>query len=459
MNEEKIEEKIIMDGLRYNDVSLIPMYSNINLEDICLKVKLTDEITLNAPIISSPMDTVTESRMAVAIARQGGIGIIHSNMTLEEQKKEVDKVKRSEFGIIKSPISLGPNHYIFEALALMSSYRISGIPITEYDKLVGIVTNRDLRFENNVNKKIYEVITRENLVTAHEGISMEEAREILTIHKIEKLPIIDKQGDLKGLITTKDISKAIEYPNSAKDKDGRLFVCAAVPIDEEMLLRVEALVSSHVDIIAIDTPHGHTEASVNAVKKIKKAFPSLPIISGNICTSVAATDLIEAGVDVLRVGIGPGSMGQTSLVSGVGMPQITAIMECAKIAKKYGKAILADGGIKQSGDIAKAIAAGASSVIMGSLLAGCEECPGGVELFEGIKYKKYRTSPHRILGGELITEQNIEMQEGRIAFKGAFKFIARDTIKGLKASMVYCGCKNIEELQTNAKFVKVIGNQ
>ena len=452
-------EKIVMEGVRYNDVSLIPMYSNINVEDICLRARLTDKITLNSPIISSPMDTVTEARMAVAIARQGGLGIIHGNMTIEEQQTEVDKVKRSEFGIIKNPISLSPNHYVADALNLMASYRISGIPITEYDKLVGIVTNRDLRFENNVNKKIYEVMTRENLITADIGVSMEEARDILTLHKIEKLPIVDELGDLKGLITTKDISKAIEYPNSAKDKDGRLFVCAAVPIDETMLLRVEALVNSHVDIIAIDTPHGHTEISINAVKKIKEAFPSLPIISGNICTSEAAEDLIKAGADVLRVGVGPGSMGQTSLVSGVGMPQVTAIIECSKVALKYGKTILADGGIKQSGDIAKAIAAGSSAVIMGSIFAGCEECPGSTYLFEGIKYKKYKTSPHRILGGELVTEEDIETQEGRIAFKGEVKFIAKDLLKGLKASMVYCGSKNIEKLQTEAKFVKVIGSQ
>ena len=453
-------EKIIMEGLRYNDVSLIPMYSNIKVRDICLKVELTKDIKLNAPIISSPMDTVTEARMAIAIARQGGLGIIHSNMTIEEQKTEVDKVKRSEFGIIKNPISLSPNHYISDALNLMASYRISGIPITEYDKLVGIITNRDLRFENNLNKKIYEVMTRENLITASEGVSLEEAREILTYHKIEKLPIVDEQGDLKGLITTKDISKSIEYPNSAKDKDGRLYVAAAVKIEEDMMERIEALVSSHVDIIAIDTPHGHTELSIKSIKKIKEKFPNLPIISGNICTAQAAEDLIEAGADVLRVGVGPGSMSMTYSISGVSMPQITAVLECSEVAAKYGIAVIADGGIKQNGDIAKAIASGASAAVLGSFLAGCDECPGGVELFQGVKYKKYRSVPHRVLGDELIKNENdIEMQEGRIAFKGAVRFVVSELLKGVKASMVYCGTENIGSLQQNGKFVKVVGNQ
>ena len=449
-----------MDGLRYSDVSLIPMYSSVKVRDINLKVKLTENIELNAPIISSPMDTVTEARMAIAIARQGGLGIIHSNLTIREQQTEVDKVKRSEFGIIKNPISLSPNHYISDVLNLMANYRISGIPITEYDKLVGIITNRDLRFENNLSKKVYEVMTRENLITAHEGISLEEAREILTKHKIEKLPIVDENGDLKGLITTKDISKSIEYPYSAKDRDGRLFVGAAVKIEEDMIERIEALNQCHVDIIAIDTPHGHTESAINAIKEIKEKFPSLPIISGNICTKEAAKDLIEAGADVLRVGIGPGSMSVTSAISGVGMPQITATIECQNIAKKYGIAVIADGGIKQNGDIAKAIAAGASAVVMGSFLAGCDECPGGVELFQGVKYKKYRSSPHRVLGSELVkTETDVEMQEGRIAFKGAVKFVVSEVLKGLKASMVYCGAETIESLQKNGKFVKVVGSQ
>ncbi|MCL2610859.1 MAG: IMP dehydrogenase [Defluviitaleaceae bacterium] len=452
--------KIIMEGLRYNDVSLIPMYSNVKVRDICLKVKLTDEINLNAPIISSPMDTVTEARMAIAIARQGGIGIVHSNMTIEEQKTEVDKVKRSEFGIIKNPISLSPNHYVSDALNLMASYRISGIPITEYDKLVGIVTNRDLRFENNSHKKIYEVMTRENLITASEGVSMEEARDILTKHKIEKLPIVDEHGDLKGLITTKDISKSIQYPNSAKDKDGRLYVAAAVKIEEDMIERIEALVESHVDIIAIDTPHGHTELAIQAIRNIKEKFPDLPIISGNICTAKAAEDLIKAGTDILRVGVGPGSMSMTYAISGVSMPQVTAILQCAEVAKKYNVAVIGDGGVKQNGDIAKAIASGASAVVLGSALAGCDECPGGVELFQGVKYKKYRSSPHRVLGSELIkTESAIEMLEGRIAFKGAVQFVVAELLKGLKSSMVYCGTEDIENLRENGKFVKVVGNQ
>ena len=406
--------KIQGEALTFNDVMLVPRKTENRIENISLKTRLTDNITLNAPLISSPMDIVTESRMAIAIARQGGIGLIHKDLSIEEQSAEVDKVKRSEYGVIKSPISLNPNRYVYEAEELMKKYRISGIPITEFDRLVGIITNRDLRFEEDYDKKIYEVMTRENLITARVGTDFEQAKIILDKHKIEKLPIVDDNGDLKGLITTKDIMKAIEYPNSAKDKDGALLVGAAVEIAEDMIERVDELVKCSVDIIAIDSPHGHTSEVIEAIRQIKMNHPNLPIIAGNVVTAEGVKDLIDAGADVIRVGVGSSSASDLGVVSGVGMPQITAIIECTEEARKHGIAVISDGGIKASGDVVKAIAAGASAVMMGSML---------VE----------RRKEHKDYAKELITQ----------------------IIENIKTGMHYCGVTTIEEMKKDAHFVKI----
>ncbi|WP_341878084.1 IMP dehydrogenase [Defluviitalea saccharophila] len=458
--------KIIKQGITFDDVLLVPAYSQVLPKDVDLSTQLTKTIKLNIPVMSAGMDTVTESRMAIAMARQGGIGIIHKNMSIEEQADEVDKVKRSEHGVITDPFYLSPEHYVYEANELMAKYRISGVPITEGTKLVGILTNRDLRFETNHNRKIKEVMTKENLITAPEGTTLEEAKEILSKYRIEKLPIVDREGNLKGLITIKDIEKAILYPNSAKDKNGRLLVGAAVGVTGDVLDRVEKLVQAKVDVIVIDTAHGHSQGVLDTIKKVKNAYPELQIIAGNVATGEATKALIEAGADAVKVGIGPGSICTTRVVAGVGVPQITAIYDCAEAAKPYGIPVIADGGIKYSGDIVKAIAAGASVTMMGSIFAGCEESPGETELYQGRKYKVYRG-----MGSLAAMEKGSkdryfqqdakklvpEGVEGRVAYKGSVEDSVYQLMGGLRAGMGYCGTKTIAELRENGRFVQITG--
>ncbi len=456
--------KLIKEGLTFDDVLLVPAKSDVIPRDVNLSTKLTKTITLNMPIMSAGMDTVTESQMAVAMSRQGGIGIIHKNMSIEAQAIETDRVKRSEHGVITDPFSLSPNHYVYEANDLMAKYHISGVPITENGKLVGIITNRDLRFETNHNKKIYEVMTREQLITAPEGTNVEAAKKILTKHKIEKLPIVDKSGNLTGLITIKDIEKSIKYPSSAKDQSSRLLVGAAVGVTADVLDRVHALVNAKVDVVVVDTAHGHSAGVIETVKSIKKNYPDLQVIAGNVATKEATLDLIEAGADAIKVGIGPGSICTTRIIAGIGVPQITAIYDCSEAAKPFGVPIIADGGIKFSGDVTKAIAAGASVCMIGSLLAGCEESPGRTELFQGRKYKVYRGmgSLSAMEAGSkdryFQDEQNKfvpEGVEGRISYKGSVADTIYQLAGGLRSGMGYCGCRTIEELQENGRFVQI----
>ena len=456
--------KIIKDGITFDDILLVPNYSNVLPHQVSLQTQLTKTITLNIPMMSAGMDTVTEARMAVAIARQGGIGIIHKNMSISEQAEEVDKVKRSENGVITDPFFLSPEHYVCDANELMAKYRISGVPITEGTKLVGIITNRDLRFETNHNRKIKEVMTSENLITAEEGTDLAKAKEILSKHRIEKLPIVDKEGNLKGLITIKDIEKAILYPQAAKDAQGRLLVGAAVGVTGDVLERVDALVKSKVDVITVDTAHGHSQGVINTVKLIKSKYPELQIIAGNVATAEATVALIEAGADAVKVGIGPGSICTTRVVAGVGVPQITAVEDCAKAAAPYGVPVIADGGIKYSGDIVKAIGMGANVCMMGSMLAGCEESPGATELYQGRKYKVYRGM------GSIAAMENgskdryfqndakklvPEGVEGRVAYKGYLADTVFQMIGGLRAGMGYAGASTIEELKEKATFVRI----
>lgn len=456
--------KIIKDGITFDDILLVPNYSNVLPHQVSLQTQLTKTITLNIPMMSAGMDTVTEARMAVAIARQGGIGIIHKNMSISEQAEEVDKVKRSENGVITDPFFLSPEHYVYDANELMAKYRISGVPITEGTKLVGIITNRDLRFETNHNRKIKEVMTSENLITAEEGTDLAKAKEILSKHRIEKLPIVDQEGNLKGLITIKDIEKAILYPQAAKDAQGRLLVGAAVGVTGDVLERVDALVKSKVDVITVDTAHGHSQGVINTVKLIKSKYPDLQIIAGNVATAEATLALIEAGADAVKVGIGPGSICTTRVVAGVGVPQITAVEDCAKAAAPYGVPVIADGGIKYSGDIVKAIGMGANVCMMGSMLAGCEESPGSTELYQGRKYKVYRGM------GSIAAMENgskdryfqndakklvPEGVEGRVAYKGYLADTVFQMIGGLRAGMGYAGASTIEELKEKATFVRI----
>ena len=457
-------QRIICEGLTFDDVLLIPAYSEIMPNDVDLSTYLTKNIPLNIPIMSAGMDTVTESKMAIAVARQGGIGIIHANMSIEEQAAEADKVKRSESGVITDPFSLSPNHYVYEAEALMAKYQISGVPITEHNKLVGIITNRDLRFETDHNKKIYEVMTKDGMVTAPEGTTLEEARKILAKYKFEKLPIVDQKGHLKGLITVKDIQKTIKYPHSAKDSQGRLLVGAAINTTVNFMERISALIDAKIDVAVVDSTHAHSLTVINCVREIKQAFPDLQVIAGNVATGEATVALIEAGADAIKVGIGPGSICTTRVVAGIGVPQITAIMDCADAAKPYEIPIIADGGIRYSGEVPKALAAGASVCMMGNIFAGCDESPSATELYRGRKYKVYRGmgslaamqqgSKERYFQ-EYAQKAVPEGVEGRTAYKGS----AADTIfqfmGGLKAGMSYCGCKTIEELQEKAQFMKI----
>ena len=457
--------QIVGEGITFDDVLLVPAYSEVTPNMVDLSTYLTKKIKLNIPMMSAGMDTVTEYRMAIAMARQGGIGIIHKNMSIEAQADEVDKVKRSENGVITDPFYLSPEHTLEDANNLMAKFRISGVPIvTEDKKLVGIITNRDLKFETDFSKKIKESMTSEGLVTAKEGITLSEAKEMLAKARKEKLPIVDDNYVLKGLITIKDIEKQIKYPSSAKDSQGRLLCGAAVGITSNVMDRVAALVEAKVDVIVIDSAHGHSKNIIETVKKIKAAYSDLQVIAGNIATGAAAKALIEAGVDAVKVGIGPGSICTTRVVAGIGVPQITAIMDCYEVAKEYGIPVIADGGIKFSGDMTKAIAAGANVCMMGSIFAGCDESPGTFELFQGRKYKVYRGM------GSIAAMENgskdryfqtdakklvPEGVEGRVAYKGTVEDTVFQLVGGIRSGMGYCGAPTIEALKENGKFVKI----
>ena len=456
--------KIIGEGITFDDVLLQPGYSEVIPNQVDLTTNLTKKIKLNIPMMSAGMDTVTEHRMAIAMARQGGIGVIHKNMSIEEQAAEVDMVKRSENGVITDPFSLSPDHTLADADALMAKYRISGVPITEGRKLVGIITNRDLKFETDFTKKIRESMTSENLVTAKEGTTLEEAKAILARSRKEKLPIVDDDFSLKGLITIKDIEKAIKYPYAAKDSQGRLVCGAGVGITANVLDRVEALVKAGVDVIVLDSAHGHSANVIKCVKMIKEKFPDVQLIAGNVATAEGTRDLIEAGADCIKVGIGPGSICTTRIVSGIGVPQITAIMDCYAVAKEYDIPIIADGGIQYSGDITKAIAAGGSVCMMGSIFAGCDESPGTFELFQGRKYKVYRgmgsISAMENGSKDRYFQENAkklvpEGVEGRVAYKGLVEDTVFQLLGGLRAGMGYCGAKDIKTLQETGRFVKI----
>ena len=456
--------KIIGEGITFDDVLLVPAYSEVIPNQVDLSTHLTKKIVLNIPMMSAGMDTVTEHRMAIAMARQGGIGIIHKNMSIEAQAEEVDKVKRSENGVITDPFFLSPEHTLEDANDLMAKYRISGVPITEGRKLVGIITNRDLKFETDFSKKIKESMTSEGLVTAKEGITLEEAKKSLAKARKEKLPIVDDEGNLKGLITIKDIEKQIKYPLSAKDEQGRLLCGAAVGITANCLERVEALVKSHVDVVVMDSAHGHSANVIRTVKMVKDAFPDLQVIAGNVATGEAARALIEAGVDAVKVGIGPGSICTTRIVAGIGVPQVSAVMDCYEVAKEYGIPIIADGGIKYSGDMTKAIAAGANVCMMGSIFAGCDESPGTFELYQGRKYKVYRgmgsISAMENGSKDRYFQENAkklvpEGVEGRVAYKGSVEDTVFQLMGGLRSGMGYCGTHTVEELKENGRFVKI----
>ena len=456
--------KIIGEGITFDDVLLVPAYSKVTPDQIDLSTDLTKSIKLNIPMMSAGMDTVTEHRMAIAMARQGGIGIIHKNMSVDAQADEVDKVKRSENGVITDPFFLSPEHTLEDANDLMSKFRISGVPITEGKKLVGIITNRDLKFEEDFTKKIKESMTSEGLITAKEGITLDEAKKILAKARKEKLPIVDDQFHLKGLITIKDIEKQIRYPLSAKDLQGRLLCGAAVGITANIMERVDALVQVRVDVIVLDSAHGHSENVLDAVRRIKEKYPNLQVIAGNVATGEGAKDLISAGADAIKVGIGPGSICTTRVVAGIGVPQITAVMDCYQTAQESGIPIIADGGIKYSGDMTKAIAAGANVCMMGSIFAGCDESPGTFELYQGRKYKVYRGM------GSIAAMENgskdryfqtnakklvPEGVEGRVAYKGHVEDTVFQLVGGLRSGMGYCGAPDIRNLQITSKFTKI----
>ena len=456
--------KLIGEGITFDDVLLVPAFSEVIANDVDTRTRLTNKIQLNIPLMSASMDTVTEHRMAIAMARQGGIGIIHKNMSIEEQAEEVDKVKRSENGVITDPFSLSPEHTIQDADDLMAKYRISGVPITEGTKLVGIITNRDLKFETDFSKKIKESMTSEGLVTAKEGITLEEAKQILGKARKEKLPIVDDDFNLKGLITIKDIEKQIKYPFSAKDAQGRLLCGAAVGITANVLDRVDALVKAHVDVIVIDSAHGHSANIFKTLRLIKEHYPDLQVIAGNVATAEATRDLIAAGADAVKVGIGPGSICTTRVVAGIGVPQVTAVMDCYEEAKKTGTPIIADGGIKYSGDMTKALAAGANVCMMGSMFAGCDEAPGTFELYQGRKYKVYRGmgslaamengSKDRYFqeGAKKLVPEGVE---GRVAYKGHVEDTVFQLMGGLRSGMGYCGAETIEKLKETGRFIKI----
>ncbi|WP_096438059.1 IMP dehydrogenase [Alteribacter populi] len=459
------EEKFSKEGLTFDDVLLMPARSEVLPRDVSVKTKLTDQLELNIPIISAGMDTVTEAKLAIAMARAGGLGIIHKNMSIEEQAEEVDRVKRSESGVITNPFFLSADHQVFDAEHLMSKYRISGVPIADEDeKLVGILTNRDLRFIDDYSIRIKEVMTKDDLVTAPVGTTLDEAQKILQKYKIEKLPLIDDQGTLKGLITIKDIEKAIEFPHSAKDSLGRLVVGAAVGVGGDSETRTEALVEAGIDVLVIDTAHGHSKGVLDKVSEVREKYPDLDIVAGNVATAEATRDLIEAGANIVKVGIGPGSICTTRVVAGIGVPQITAVYDCATEAKKHGATIIADGGIKYSGDIVKALAAGGHAVMLGSLLAGVSESPGEREIFQGRQFKVYRGmgslgamekgSKDRYFqeGEQKLVPEGIE---GRIPYKGPLNDTIHQLIGGINAGMGYCGTPSIIDLHENSRFIRI----
>jgi len=456
----------IVDGITFDDVLLVPQKSDITPDMINLKTHITKDIELNIPLMSAAMDTVTESALAIAMAREGGIGIIHKNMTIERQASEVDKVKRSEHGVIVDPFYLSPEHLLSDAEELMGKYKISGVPVCEGGKIVGIITNRDLRFEEDYSRKISEVMTKDNLVTAPEGTTLEEAQEILRKHKIEKLPIINGDGVLKGLITIKDIEKSVKYPNSAKDSTGRLLVGAAIGVTKDVLDRAKALIDANVDLLVLDSAHGHSENIIKTVKLLKEHFPTTPLIAGNIATSEAAEDLIKAGADAIKVGIGPGSICTTRIVAGIGVPQVTAISDVSAVAKKYGIPVIADGGIKYSGDLTKAIAAGADVIMIGSLFAGCDESPGDEEIYQGRKFKVYRgmgsIAAMEVGSRDRYFQTNTkklvpEGVEGRVPYKGPLSDTVYQLLGGLRSGMGYCGTQTVGDLKERGKFVKITG--
>lgn len=458
------ETKFEKEGLTFDDVLLVPAKSEVLPREVEVHSQLTKNIKLNIPIISSGMDTVTEARMAIAMAREGGLGVIHKNMSIERQANEIDKVKRSEHGIIVDPIYLSPENILQDAHDLMEKYHISGVPVTDNQKLVGIITNRDLRFETDLSRRISDCMTREHLITAPVGTSLEDAKELLRKHRIEKLPLVDDKGRLKGLITIKDIEKALKYPNSAKDSKGRLLVAAAVGVGADMMDRIEAIVAAKVDVIVVDTAHGHSRGVLEAVKYIKNKYPHVDLIAGNVATAEATRDLIEAGVDAVKVGIGPGSICTTRVIAGIGVPQITAVYDCSAVGRQYNVPIIADGGIKYSGDVAKAIAAGANIVMIGNLFAGTEESPGETIIYQGRSYKVYRGmgSLGAMAEGskDRYFQENMDKLvpegiEGRVPYKGSLADTVFQLVGGLRAGMGYCGVRNIDELISKTRFIRI----
>lgn len=468
MIDRTFEEKFVKEALTFDDVLLIPGESDVEPKNVNVETYLTKKIKLNTPLMTAAMDTVTESEMAIAIAREGGIGIIHKNMTIEEQADMVDRVKRSENGVITNPFYLAPKNTIREANDLMRKYRISGVPICEGTKLVGIITNRDLKFMSDIDfdQEISGVMTKDHLITAPVGTDLQQAQDILRAHRIEKLPIVDNKGNLKGLITIKDIEKTVQYPNSARDEKGRLLCGAAIGATPDVLERVQALVNAQVDVVVLDSAHGHNSNVINSVAKVKKAFPDVQLIAGNIATAEGARALIEAGADCVKVGIGPGSICTTRVVAGIGVPQITAIFDAAKAAAEYGVPVIADGGIKYSGDIVKALAAGASVCMVGSLVAGCKESPGDTEIYQGRQFKVYRGMGSLGAMNKGSSDRYFQAAnkkyvpegvEGRVPFKGPLSDTVYQMIGGLKSGMGYTGCATIPELHNKAKFVKITG--
>lgn len=460
------EDKFGKQGLTFDDVLLIPAHSDVLPRDVDVRTHLTQNVTLNIPVMSAGMDTVTEAEMAIAMAREGGIGVIHKNMSIDEQAREVKLVKRSEHGIIVDPIYLAPDNTLSDADELMNKYHISGVPITENGKLVGIITNRDMRFETDLSRPISDIMTSKGLITAPEHTTMEEAKRILQAHRIEKLPLVDDNGHLKGLITIRDIEKMRKFPNSNKDSDGRLKVAAAIGVTSDVEDRVEALLDAKADVLVIDTAHGHSEGVLQTIRRLRKAFPHLELIAGNVATYDATKELIEAGVSAVKVGIGPGSICTTRVIAGIGVPQITAIYDCAKAAEGTGIPIIADGGIQYSGDIAKALGAGASCVMLGNLLAGTEEAPGEMIIYQGKNYKSYRGmgSLGAMQAGskDRYFQQNAkklvpEGIEGRIPYKGHVSDVLFQLIGGLRASMGYCGAKNIKAMNEDTQFIQITG--
>ena len=466
MLECNYDNKFVKEGLTFDDVLLIPAKSDVLPADVSLKTRLTKTVSLNVPLMSAAMDTVTDSRMAIAMAREGGIGVIHKNMSIDQQAEEVDKVKRSENGVILDPFFLSPEHYVYDANELCAKYRISGVPICENGKLVGILTNRDLRFLTDFNIKIKEVMTSKNLITAPVGTTLEQAKDILCRHKVEKLPLVDNDGRLRGLITIKDIEKAEQYPNSARDAQDRLLCAAALGATNDVLTRAAKLAEAQADVFVLDSAHGHSKNIFAALEKVKRAFPDIPVIAGNVATATAARDLINAGADCIKVGIGPGSICTTRVVAGIGVPQITAVYDVAREAAPYDIPVIADGGIKYSGDLVKALAAGASVVMLGSVLAGCEESPGETEIFQGRQFKVYRgmgslAAMAKGSKDRYFQENNKKLVpegvEGRVPYKGSLSETVYQLLGGVRSGMGYCGCHTISELQEKGQFVRITG--